>query len=110
MDSSQTTSPALAPPVRGAALEVAVVIPSAGKGAVYAMFEARELGADGLTLAGGLLLERNEEVTLEIRLPDRAVVRARARIAGVGPDASMRAVFVALDEADRQRLGRMATT
>ena len=110
MDGSQTTSPALAPPVRGAALEVAVVIPSAGQGAVYAMFEARELAADGLTLAGGLLLERNEEVTLEIRLPDRAVVRARARIAGVGPDASMRAVFVALDDADRQRLGRVAPT
>jgi hypothetical protein len=110
MDSSHTTSPALAPPVRGAALEVAVVIPSAGQGAVYAMFEARELAADGLTLAGGLLLERNEVVTLEIRLPDRAVVRARARIAGVGPDSSMRAVFVALDDADRQRLGRVATT
>jgi hypothetical protein len=109
MDSPQKSSPALAP-VRGAALEVAVVIPSAGQGAVYTMFEARDLAPDGVTLAGGLLLERNEEVTLEIRLPDRAVVRARARIAGVGPDASMRAVFVALDDADRQRLGRATST
>jgi ribosomal protein S12 methylthiotransferase len=46
MDSPQMSSPALAP-VRGAAFEVAVVIPSAGQGAVYAMFEARELAADG---------------------------------------------------------------
>ena len=109
MDSPQKSSPVLAP-ARGAALEVAVVIPSAGQAAVYVMFEARDLAGDGVTLAGGLLLEKNEEVTLEIRLPDRAVVRARARIDGVGPDTSMRAVFVGLDDADRQRLGRAATT
>ncbi len=96
-------------PVRGAAFEVAVVIPSAGQGAVYVMFEARDLAADGVTLAGGLLLEKNEEVTLEIRLP-AAVVRARARIAGHNPDASMRAIFVGIDDADRQRLGRAGAT
>lgn len=109
MDSPQKSSPALAP-ARGSAFEVAVVIPSAGQGAVYAMFEARELAADGVTLAGGLLLEKNEEVTLEIRLPDRAIVRARARIDGHNPDSSMRATFVGLDDADRQRLGRAAAT
>jgi len=109
MDSPQKSSPVPAPPLRGAALEVAVVIPAAGQAAVYAMFEARDLAADGVTLAGGLLLEKNEEVTLEIRLPDRAV-HARARIDGVGADASMRAVFVGLDDADRQRLGRAAPT
>jgi len=106
MDRPQTSSPALEAPARGAALEVAVVIPAAGQGAVYAMFEARDLAADGVTLVGGLLLEKNEEVTLEIRLPDRGLVRARARIAGINPDASMRATFVGLDDADRQRLGR----
>ena len=106
MDSPQKSIPALDAPARGATLEVAVVIPSAGQAAVYGMYEARDLGADGVTLVGGLLLEKGEEVTLEIRLPDRAVVRARARIAGIGPDAAMRAVFVGLDETDRQRLGR----
>jgi len=105
MDSPQKSSPAFAP-VRGAALEVAVVIPTAGQSAVYGMYEARELSADGVTLVGGLLLEKGEEVTLEIRLPDRAVVRARARVAGRAADAGLRAVFVGLDETDRQRLGR----
>jgi hypothetical protein len=106
MDSPQKSSPALAAPALGAALEVAVVIPSAGQGAVYGMVEARDLVADGLTLVGGLLLEKGEEVTLEFRLPDRSVIRARVRIIGIGPDAAMRAAFVGLDETDRQRLGR----
>ncbi len=106
MDSPQKSSPALAAPVRGAALEVAVVIPTAGQGAVYGMVEARDLSADGVILVGGLLLEKGEEITLDIRLPDRTVVRARARIAGIGPDNAMRALFVGLDESDRQRLGR----
>jgi len=106
MDSPQKSSPAFASPVRGAALEVAVVIPTAGQGAVYGMYEARELSADGVTLVGGLLLEKGEEVTLEIRLPDRGVVRTRARVDGRAADAGLRAVFVGLDETDRQRLGR----
>jgi hypothetical protein len=106
MDSLPKSSPALAPPPRAAALEVAVVIPSAGPGAVYAMYQARDLAAGGLTLVGGLLLEKDEEVTLEIRLPERGPLRARVRIAGVGPDASMQATFVGLDDADRQRLPR----
>jgi hypothetical protein len=106
MDSPQKSIPALAAPERGAAAEVAVVIPSAGKGAVYGMVEARDLSADGVTLVGGLLLEKGEEVTLEIRFPDRDIVRTRARITGIGPGAAMRAAFVGLDETDRQRLGR----
>ena len=57
MDSPQKSSP-MAAPVRGAALEVAVVIPSAGQGAVYTMYQARDLAADGVTLVGGLLLEK----------------------------------------------------
>ena len=107
MDSPQKSSPALtAPAARGAALEVGVVIPSAGQGAVYPMYQAHELAADGVTLVGGLLLERNEEVILEIRLPDRGPVRTRVRIAALNPDASMRAIFIGLDDADRQHLMR----
>lgn len=106
MDSPQKSSPARAAPARGAPIEVAVVVPAAGQGAVYGMYEARELAADGVTLTGGLLLENNEEVTLEIRLPDRGSVRVRARIAGAAADGSMRATFVGLDETDRQRLAR----
>jgi hypothetical protein len=105
MDSPQKSIPPLAAPDRGAAVEVAVVIPSAGQGAVYRMVEAREIAVDGVTLVGGLLLEKGEEVTLEIRLADRGVVRARARITAIGPGAAMRAAFVGLDETDRQRLG-----
>lgn len=108
MDRPQTSSPALAAPERGAPLEVAVVIPTAGQGAVYGMYEAREVSAEGISLVAGLLLEKGEEVTLEIRLPDRGVVRARARVTGIGPDATMRASFVGLDETDRQRLSRNA--
>jgi hypothetical protein len=106
MDSPQKSTPALAATARGAALEVAVVIPTAGQGAVYGMYEARDLDAAGVTLVGGLLLEKGEQVTLEIRLPDRQTVRARACIEGIGPAATMRAGFVGLDEADRQRLSR----
>jgi hypothetical protein len=104
MDSPQKSSPALAAP--GRALEVAVVIPTAGQGAVYGMYEARDLDPGGVTLVGGLLLEKGEQITLEIRLPDRQTVRARAVIEGIGPDATMRASFVGLDDADRQRLSR----
>ena len=83
-----------APAARGGAIEVAVVMPSAGQGAVYAMYEARDLAADGVTLVGGLLLEKNEEVTLEIRMPDRGPQRKRARVVSHLPDASMRTAFI----------------
>jgi len=61
-------------------VEAAVVLPAAGRGALYGMFEALSVTAEGATLRGGLLLEVNEEVTLELRLPDLSSFRAHARV------------------------------
>ena len=102
---------------RGASLtpfEVAVVVPSAGQAATYPMFEAHSVTLEGATLLGGLLLEEGEEVTLELRLPDRVAVRARARVVAIdttapGENATLRVEFVNLSDGDRQRLSRRVT-
>ena len=93
-------------PARAASgIEVAVVVPSAGTGAVYVMYEAHGLSPEGVTLSGGLLLEKHEEVTIELRLPDRGSVRVRARVAAI-ERAALRVAFIGLDDPDRQRLSR----
>lgn len=91
--------------------EVAVVVPAAGQATTYLMFEAHSVTLEGATLIGGLLLEEGEEVTLELRLPDRPAVRARARVVAIdtsaaGKDAALRVEFVNLSDGDRQRLSR----
>ena len=70
--------------------------PSGGESvALYRMFEALSLGPDGAVLGGGLLLEVNEEVTLELRLPDRSVLRTHARVVEIlhGARPAMRVVW-----------------
>jgi len=94
----------------GRALDAAVVLPAPGQGSAYAMYRVDELAADGAALSGGLLLEKGEELTLELRLPEAGAVRARARVVDIAPGRSgMRVAFVGLEEADRQRLSRHFT-
>jgi hypothetical protein len=101
------SSPASAAPAP--AIEAAVVLRTA-QGASYSMYALASLSGDVAVLAGGLLLEKGEEVSLELRLPDRTVVRARARVTEIlpGEHAAMRVALSGIDEADRQRLGRHA--
>jgi hypothetical protein len=90
------------------AARAAVVLAVAGRAAVYDMFEALSITPEGATLSGGLLLEVNEEATLELRLPDRSAFRARARVVEIvhGDRPAMKVVWTAVAEADRHRLGR----
>ena len=101
-------APALDGPA-GAAAEVEAAVVAPAPGSAYAMYRASALSAEGATLAGGLLLEKGEELTLELRLSERGAVRARARVVEVDmARARMQVAFVGLEEADRQRLGRHA--
>lgn len=93
--------------VEADAVDVAVV--RAGEGTdSYCMFQAENLSPEGAVLTGGLLLEVNEEVTLEIELGDGGPAHARARVVAIVPDdrPAMRVKFVDLDDATRQRFGR----
>lgn len=89
-------------------VEAAVVLPASGKSALYGMFEALSVTPDGATLRGGLLLEVNEEVTIELRLPDLSAFRARARVVEILRDdrPAMKVVWTGVGEADRHRLSR----
>lgn len=96
----------------GSAVDAAVVSSSGGEGAVYLMYAAEALSAEGAFLTGGLLLEIGEEVLLELRLSEHGALRARARVAEMvpAPRAAMRVVFIGLSEADRTRLARRTAT
>ena len=75
------------------------------------LFEAADLSLGGSFLKSDLLLEQDEALTVEFRVPGSgAVVQASARVAWVRrfpkPDESpgMGVEFTAMAEADRQRL------
>lgn len=93
------------------AVEASVVLPGAGRAALYGMFEALSVTQEGATLRGGLLLEVNEEVILELRLPDLSSFRGRARVVEILPESgderpAMKVVWTGVAEADRHRLRR----
>lgn len=85
----------------------AVVLSSAGQARRYRMYEATNITPEGATLVGGLLLEANEEVALELRMPDGAL-RAGARVVEIllGSAPAMRVVWTGLADADRRLLHR----
>jgi hypothetical protein len=89
-------------------VEASVVLSSSGRAVVYEMFEALSVTADGAILRGGLLLEVNEEVTLELRMADLSAFRARARVVEIqqGERPAMRVVWTRVSDADRHRLHR----
>ena len=93
---------------KGDAIEVLVVSPDAAQGSLYAMFEASDVTIDGARLTGGMLLELDEEITLELLLPERASLRVRATVVEIqrGNAPAMRVSFDGLEEADKQRFSR----
>lgn len=75
----------------------------------YAMFEVRELSPGGAVLAGGLLLEMDEELTLDLVLDEDTPVRVRARVVGLLRELPAVAVsFAELGERERTRIENRA--
>lgn len=78
----------------------AAVIParSGGTPAPDAMFEARKISTAGAFLAGTLLLEVDEDFTVELAFDDGATVTTRARVTRVsrGADPGMDVSFLDL--------------
>ncbi len=89
-------------------VEASIVLLAAGQSSLYSMFEAMSVTPEGATLRGGLLLEVNEEVTIELRLPDLSAFRARARVVEIVRDErpAMKVVWTGVRDADRHRLSR----
>jgi hypothetical protein len=89
-----------------AARAVSAAVVPGGRGAPYRMYEALSVSGEGATLRGGLLLEVSEEVTLELGLPGRSPLRARARVVEIvhGKPPAMKVVWTDLPDADRVRL------
>jgi hypothetical protein len=82
-----------------------VVLAAPGREA-YRMYEALSVTQEGATLRGGLLLEVNEEVALELRLADRTAVQTSARVVEIALSPPiMKVVWTGLADDDRHRLG-----
>lgn len=85
----------------------AALVPAGAKDAPgYRMFEPRELTAEGVFLAGTLLLEPGEEFTIELSFADASSLRVRARVTRLdrGSDPGMAVAFTGLSDSDRQTL------
>jgi hypothetical protein len=71
----------------------------------YAMFEVRELSPGGAVLECGLLLEMDEELTMDLVLDEGAPVRVHARVVGLLRELPAVAVsFAGLGERERTRI------
>jgi hypothetical protein len=84
----------------------AVTASIAGPDGSYAMFEAHRIDPRGAFLAGTLLLELDEEFTVELSFADASRLRVRARVDRVQRDVEpgMTVSFSDLSEADRKLL------
>jgi hypothetical protein len=77
----------------------------------YSMFEVRELSPGGAVLEGGLLLEMDEELTMDLVLDDGAPVRVQARVVGLQRELpGVEVIFPELGERDRTRIENRAAT
>ncbi len=72
----------------------------------YAMFEAERVTGEGAFLTGPLLLEAQEDITLELALPGGDSVRTRARVTRVrrGEGAGMDVSFLDLSDDLKRKL------
>jgi hypothetical protein len=101
-----TASPAQRPAARAA------VIDDRRGEARYPMFAVRELSSEGAFLASELLLEADEEITLELSRGSEPALRVRARVvelATAGSARGMRVAFTGLDAESRSRLDELAS-
>jgi hypothetical protein len=77
----------------------------------YSMFEVRELSPGGAVLQGGLLLEMDEELTMDLVLDEGAPVRVRARVVGLQRELpAVEVIFPELGEGDRTRIENRTAT
>lgn len=71
----------------------------------YAMFAVRALSPRGALLAGGLLLEMDEELVMDLVLDEAAPLRVCARVVGVQREVpGVEVTFSGLAEHDRKRI------
>lgn len=71
----------------------------------YAMFAVRELSPRGALLAGGLLLEMDEELVMDLVLDQDAPLRVCARVVGVQRAVpGVEVTFSGLAEHERKRI------
>jgi hypothetical protein len=77
----------------------------------YSMFEVRELSPGGAVLQGGLLLEMDEELTMDLVLDEGAPVRVHARVVGLQRELpAVEVIFPELGERDRTRIENRTAT
>jgi hypothetical protein len=77
----------------------------------YSMFEVRELSPGGAVLQGGLLLEMDDELTMDLVLDEGAPVRVQARVVGLQRELpAVEVIFPELGEGDRTRIENRTTT
>jgi hypothetical protein len=101
-----------APPAQRPAARAAVIDDRRGE-ARYTMFAVRELSSQGAFLASELLLEADEEITLELSRGSEPALRVRARVVelatATGSARGMRVAFTGLDAESRARLEELAS-
>lgn len=109
---SRDASPALAPASDVVPASTALLVREvAGERARYAMVELVALSPDGATLAGLLLLERDEALTLEVSVDDGEPLCVHGRVVRLLRDLpGMEVAFSGLDETQRKRIARRATS
>jgi len=87
------------------AMHAELVLAREGMERRYAMFAVRGLSPGGALLAGGLLLEMDEELTLDLVLDEAAPLRVCARVVGLHREVpGVEVAFAGLAEHDRKRI------
>lgn len=102
-------TPASAAPDQDAAaraeMRADLVLAREGAERRYAMYAVRALSPGGALLAGGLLLEMDEELTLDLVLDEAAPLRVSARVVGLHREVpGVEVAFTGLAEHDRKRI------
>jgi hypothetical protein len=89
------------------AMRAELVLAREGAERRYAMFAVRALSPGGALLAGGLLLEMDEALTLDLVLDEAAPLRVCARVVGLHREVpGVEVAFSGLAEDDRNRIER----
>lgn len=104
-------SDSISNPSTGRLRAVILLVEGDEKPCSYEMFEATEMSADGVFLAGDLFLEIGETVTLELAADGADPVRAQARVIRLerGDRNGMAVAFQDLGDEERRALQELST-
>lgn len=107
--SPESVSPASAAPEHDATprrgVHAELVLVREGVERRYSMFAVRELSPRGALLTGGLLLEMDEDLIMDLVLDEAAPLRVCARVVGVKREVpGVEVTFSGLAEHDRKRI------